>query len=140
MQPHRDADGQSVDLDIRAYGHHSAASTNAFGRGRSGSLLVRQFRDEAADSGSVQRDGDAVGSDIDPLDQQPQDARLLSGVKLVADRLESAEVEQILTPALARQSMAVPATLAYVGPLLACGRPAGAILGWRSLVRGAVAA
>ena len=39
----------------------------------------------------MQRDRDAVGSDIDPLDQQPQDARLLGWVKLVPDRLESAE-------------------------------------------------
>jgi hypothetical protein len=26
----------------------------------------------------MQHDGDAVGCDVDPLDQQPQDARLLS--------------------------------------------------------------
>ena len=38
-----------------------------------------------------QRDGDAVGSDVDPLDQQPQDARLLGRVELVPHRLERAE-------------------------------------------------
>jgi hypothetical protein len=32
-------------------------------------LLVRQLRDEAANLGSMQRDGDAVGRDVDSLDQ-----------------------------------------------------------------------
>ena len=39
----------------------------------------------------MQRDGDAVGRDLDPLDQQSQDARLLGRVELVPDRLERAE-------------------------------------------------
>ena len=39
----------------------------------------------------MQRDGDAVGRDVDPLDQEPQDARLLGRVELVPDRLERAE-------------------------------------------------
>jgi hypothetical protein len=41
--------------------------------------LVGQLRDEAADSGGMQRDGDAVGRDVDPLDQQPEDS-LLAGI------------------------------------------------------------
>ena len=36
-------------------------------RGRS--LFAGQLRDEAADSGGMKRDGDAVGRDIDPLDR-----------------------------------------------------------------------
>ena len=39
----------------------------------------------------MQRDGDAVGRDVDALDQQPQDARLLGRVELVPYRLERAE-------------------------------------------------
>jgi hypothetical protein len=39
----------------------------------------------------MQRDGDTVGRHVDPLDQQPQDARLLDRVELVPDWLESAE-------------------------------------------------
>jgi hypothetical protein len=39
----------------------------------------------------MQRDGDAVGRDVDPLDQQPQYPRLLGRVQLVPDRLERAE-------------------------------------------------
>ena len=62
-----------------------------FGRGQSGSLLVRQLRDEAANPGGMQRDGDAVGRDVDPLDQQPQDACLLGRVELVPDRLQRSE-------------------------------------------------
>jgi hypothetical protein len=41
----------------------------------------------------MQRHGDAVGSDVAPLDQQPQDARLLGWVGLVPDRLKSADGE-----------------------------------------------
>ena len=55
------------------------------------SLLVRELRDEAANPGGVQRDGDAVGRNVDPLDQQPQDSRLLGRVELIPDRLEGAE-------------------------------------------------
>jgi hypothetical protein len=39
----------------------------------------------------MQRDGGGVGPDVDPLGQQPEDARLLGWVKLVPDRLERAE-------------------------------------------------
>jgi hypothetical protein len=39
----------------------------------------------------MQGDGDAVRRDVDPLDQQPYDARLLGRVELVPDRLERAE-------------------------------------------------
>jgi hypothetical protein len=39
----------------------------------------------------MQRDGDTVGRDVDPLDQEPQDARLLGRVQLVPHRLEGAE-------------------------------------------------
>jgi hypothetical protein len=39
----------------------------------------------------MQRDGDAVGRDVDPFDQQPEDARLFDRVELVPDRLESAQ-------------------------------------------------
>ena len=39
----------------------------------------------------MQRDGNAVGRDVDPLDQQPQDARLLGRVEFVPDPLERAE-------------------------------------------------
>jgi hypothetical protein len=35
----------------------------------------------------MQRDGDAVGRDVNPLNQQPQDARLLGRVELVPDWL-----------------------------------------------------
>ena len=81
LQPHRDADGQNVDLDTRA--RPSLGSLQqGFGAAGAEPSLVRQFRDEAPDSGGMQRQGDAVGSDIDPLDQQPQDPRLLSGVEL----------------------------------------------------------
>jgi hypothetical protein len=76
LEPDRDADGQSVDLEAHAPGHY---------------LLVRQLRDEAADSGGVQRHGDAVGRHIDPLDQEPEDARLLGRVELFRDRLERAQ-------------------------------------------------
>jgi hypothetical protein len=54
-------------------------------------LVARQFSDEAANSGCVQRDGDAVGRDFDALDQEPQDARLLGRVELIPDRLKRAE-------------------------------------------------
>jgi len=39
----------------------------------------------------MQRDGDAVGRDVDPLNQEPHDARLLGRVELVPDRLERPE-------------------------------------------------
>jgi hypothetical protein len=39
----------------------------------------------------MQRDGDTVGRDVDPLDQEAQDACLLGRVELVAYRLERAE-------------------------------------------------
>lgn len=74
----------------------------------------------------MQSHGDAVGRDVDPLYQQPEDSRLLGRVELGPHRLRGADVEQILTPAFARQSMVVPAKLAPVGQLLACGRPPGA--------------
>jgi hypothetical protein len=54
-------------------------------------VLARQLRDEAANPGGMQRDGNAVGRHVDPLDQQPQDARLLGRVELVPDRLERAQ-------------------------------------------------
>ena len=38
----------------------------------------------------MQRDGDAVGRDVDPLDEQPEDPRLLGRVELVPNRLERA--------------------------------------------------
>ena len=91
LEPHRDADGEGVDLETRAHGHYSAASSKGFGSGRSGRLLVRQLRDKTANPRSMQRDGDAVGRHLDPLDQQPQDARLLGRVELIPDRIESAE-------------------------------------------------
>jgi hypothetical protein len=58
-------------------------------RGRS--LCASQLCDEAANPGGMQRDRDTVGRDVDPLDQQPQDPRLLGRVELVPDRLESAD-------------------------------------------------
>ena len=36
----------------------------------------------------MQRDGDAVGRHVDPLDQQPEDSCLLRRVELVPDGLE----------------------------------------------------
>ena len=39
----------------------------------------------------MQRDRDAVGRDLDALDQQPEDACLLGWVELVLDRLERPE-------------------------------------------------
>ena len=90
LQPDRDADGQSVDLKTRAPGHYSAASSKGSER-PDRSLLVRQLRDEAANPGSMQRDGDAVRRDIDPLDQQPHDACLLGRIELVPYRLERSE-------------------------------------------------
>jgi hypothetical protein len=39
----------------------------------------------------MKRYGDAVGGDVDPLDQEPQDACLLGRVELVPNRLERAE-------------------------------------------------
>ena len=39
----------------------------------------------------MQRDGDAVGRDGDPLDQQPQDPGLLGRVEFVPDRFERPE-------------------------------------------------
>jgi ATP-dependent Clp protease protease subunit len=39
--------------------------------------LVRPLRDKAANPGSMQRDGDAVGRDVDPVDEQPQNAMLV---------------------------------------------------------------
>jgi hypothetical protein len=53
--------------------------------------LARQLSDEAANPGGTQRQGDTVGRDIDPLDQEPQDARLLGRVQLVPDRLKRPE-------------------------------------------------
>jgi hypothetical protein len=66
-----------------------------FGSGKSGSLLVRQLRDEAANPGSMQRDGDAVGRDVDPFDQQPRDPRLFGRVELVLHRLEAPRASMI---------------------------------------------
>jgi hypothetical protein len=54
-------------------------------------LLIGQLRDEATNPGGMQRDGDPVGRDVDPLDQEPQDACLLGRVQLVPYRLERAE-------------------------------------------------
>jgi hypothetical protein len=62
-----------------------------FGRGQSGSLPARQLGDEAPNAGGMQRDRDAVGSDIDPFDQQPEEPRLLSGLELVPNWPESAQ-------------------------------------------------
>jgi hypothetical protein len=39
----------------------------------------------------MQRDGDAVGRDVDALDQEPQDARLLGRVEFVPNWLERPE-------------------------------------------------
>jgi hypothetical protein len=39
----------------------------------------------------MQGHGDAVGRDVDPLDQEPQDARILGWVELVPHRLERAQ-------------------------------------------------
>ena len=40
---------------------------------RSDSLFARQFGDEAPDASGMQRDGDAVGRHVDPLDKQPEE-------------------------------------------------------------------
>jgi hypothetical protein len=37
----------------------------------------------------MQRDGDTVGRQVDPLDQQPQNASLLGRGELIPDRIES---------------------------------------------------
>ena len=39
----------------------------------------------------MQRHRDPIGRDVDPLDQEPHDPRLLARVELVPDRLERAE-------------------------------------------------
>ena len=53
--------------------------------------MVGQLRDEAANPGGMQRDGDSVGRNVDPLDQQSHDACLLGRVELVPNRLERAQ-------------------------------------------------
>jgi hypothetical protein len=52
---------------------------------------IIQRRHIANPCGGPDRVYGAVGRDVDPLDQKPQDARLLGRVELVPDRLESAE-------------------------------------------------
>jgi hypothetical protein len=85
----------------------------------------------------MQRDGDTVGRDVDPLDQQPQYARLLGRVEFVPHRLESAEVEQILTPALARQKHGGAGQTGFGRPAFGLWSPdRRAILGRRSLCSG----
>ena len=54
--------------ESRALGHYSAASSRSSGSGQSGSVLARQLRDETANPSGMQRDGEAVGRDIDPSD------------------------------------------------------------------------
>jgi hypothetical protein len=62
-------------------------------RGRSSGVFARQFSDQTTDPGGMEHDGDAVGRDVDALNEQPEDPRLLGRVKLIpcADRLERAE-------------------------------------------------
>jgi hypothetical protein len=84
---------RGVDLET-ALGYHSAASSMAPCGLQHGSLrrgLVRQLGDEAASPSCMKRDGDAVGRDVDPLDQQPQDPRLRGLTELVRHRLERPE-------------------------------------------------
>jgi hypothetical protein len=54
----------------------------------SSSVHTRQLRHEDVDPRSLQRDGDAVGRNVDPLDQQPRAPRLLGWEELVPHRLE----------------------------------------------------
>jgi hypothetical protein len=46
---------------------------------------------EAPNPGGMQGDEETVGRDVDPLDQEPQDTRLLGRVEFVPNRLERAE-------------------------------------------------
>jgi hypothetical protein len=69
--------------------------------------LVRQLRDEAANPCSMQRDRDAGGRDIDLLDQQPQDPRLLGGVELVPHG-SSALIASITSLSSSSRSSAAP--------------------------------
>jgi hypothetical protein len=64
---------------------------HGFGSGQSGSVLVHQLRDEAANPRSMQREGDAVGGDVNAVDQQAEDARLLGRIQLVPHRLKRAK-------------------------------------------------
>jgi hypothetical protein len=52
---------------------------------------VHQLRDEAANPRSMQREGDAVGGDVNAVDQQAEDARLLGRIQLVPHRLKRAK-------------------------------------------------
>ena len=53
--------------------------------------MVRQLRDEAPNPRGMQRHGNPVWRDVDPLDQQPENANLLGWVQLVPHRLKRAQ-------------------------------------------------
>jgi hypothetical protein len=72
----------------------------------------------------MQRDGNVVGRDVDPLDQQPEDASLLGRVELVPDRLERPEgFDDIALLELGVLSRAVRAEHRGDGPRDQRGRP-----------------
>jgi hypothetical protein len=75
---------------IHALGHYSTAFSRGSDAARARASWSASSATRLRISRSMQRDGDAVGCDVDPLDQQPQDPRLLGRVQLVPDRLQRA--------------------------------------------------